>query len=985
MSIPPRLRNAKRRRRRILPAAAAIAAATVVVGTTLTTAPATALGQTNTPHSTVAVSGYDKNQVMTVNGKPFWYNGIQIRADKLQSQLGFVLSDSTNTNPNTVERIFKQAHDAGYTTVNTQVLWNDIQPDTKVSAVQSATIAQDGTTTQADGAADSADGDTATATAFGSAYAGSDPTSNQLGYLQFNLPASVNRADASKIRVYVNSGGNGTREFGSTTAGQTTAGMVFNHNLKVYPVATDAATTATDWQDGDFSYNGKQLIGADGAELPGATELPSWDSIQRAYFYDIDVSAAVKQAITDGRTSVRFVLASSTPDTGFNDANSGQPDATWADAATEKISIVAAGSKKDDSANSAAYLTHRNAAPSLTVSNSQAMNWSTYDTLLGFAAKYKLKLEVLWFGSNTTGATSDSRVPYYVLHNYQMTVRSDGLPLVHKSIGDPTGLYTFLADPADRDLLEKEGSVVKAISDHTATLPDAGTLVGYQLENEPHIGQLSPSSDTGGISGVPYSRSAVSLALRDKWIADGTIAGESGYPTYLLWNYINYLGSQVKASAEPVWTRVNHQQSTNASIVKLNEQKRASSGTSIDFVGMDSYQYDAGGLYNTGHGINRSVDVYEGENLPMVMENGGEGTTVPQQTFATIAGGSIHNVYDACSLDTHNLFDVSTATGTTCDASSTRVYKRTMTWADKLGEVTSTNKLLNKVGYDLATRNSDALAGSTLQFFNPTFDADANTTQVTKGPVTYAIQKYDKYGYSWQSAGFAIERATDEIALGTTDQTTFRLAGLAGKVRSVELGSYDDPSNDATDNTWVKDTDGLYAVDGQDVVVTVPKGDVARVLTTGDDIHPVVVPNETTFEAEASKISSSAPVTRATDDASGTWDKLAATKPGDWVSYKVTASLTGTYDLTTRFRKGPDRGVVQVAVDGKNVGEPRDLYDPQSGTWDPVTVPVQFSSDGVHTVTYTVTGKTPASSGYTIGVDYLKLTQTSSQLAGATD
>ncbi|WIE71604.1 hypothetical protein [Curtobacterium sp. MCJR17_020] len=59
-----------------------------------------------------------------------------------------------------------------------------------------------------------------------------------------------------------------------------------------------------------------------------------------------------------------------------------------------------------------------------------------------------------------------------------------------------------------------------------------------------------------------------------------------------------------------------------------------------------------------------------------------------------------------------------------------------------------------------------------------------------------------------------------------------------------------------------------------------------------------------------------------------------------------------------------------------NVGQPQDLYSAQTGKWASLTVPIHITSDGTHTVSYTVTGKNAASTSYIVGIDYLTLTQT---------
>lgn len=77
--------------------------------------------QGNNPISKVATSGFDKKQVLEVNNQPFFYNGVQIRIDKLRDNYGYNMNDIRNA--------FKQAKSDGFTVVNSQILWSDVQPD----------------------------------------------------------------------------------------------------------------------------------------------------------------------------------------------------------------------------------------------------------------------------------------------------------------------------------------------------------------------------------------------------------------------------------------------------------------------------------------------------------------------------------------------------------------------------------------------------------------------------------------------------------------------------------------------------------------------------------------------------------------------------------------------------------------------------------------------------------------------------------------
>ncbi|WP_277207691.1 DUF4978 domain-containing protein [Isoptericola croceus] len=964
-------------------------------------APATA--EDGRAHSEVALksagSGFDRDQVLQVDGEPYWYSGIQLRADKLLTQIGYRADvpleehDSSDPQKRSLEQIYKQVAEDGYNTVNVQVLWSDLQKDkvTTPEQTQTATI--------------SADGSPADLTTFQTSWVADDATAQQLGYVRFDIPDEVENVDGSKIRLYVNSSDERQREFPQT------GGMYYSHYLNLYGVPSDQNVEDLTWDNaglGDVTYDGTQLEAPDGSVIEPTSVTPKWDRIKRTYFYDLDVTDYVADAHDAGDQSVSFLVASSTP-----------ADRTdKAAVAAETVTFETAASTRDDSDTNSAWL-KQPLRPRMFFSDASLENidWTYYDQLVRYAEKYGLKFEVIWFGSDSTGWASDYRVPFYVFHNYQMTTvdqdpenvlynGSIGTPLFQKKVGEPNSMYTFLGDRADTALMEKEGDMLHAIMEHTATLTDeAGknigdTLIGVQTQNEPYNGTLNGTpikwpDNNDGLATDSMSRSPISLAQRDLWRTEGDadhggylVTSDSEFRKYQTWYYNDYLGKRVKESSLPVWARVNHQQNSPTYMVDINEAMRANPevGTNVDFVGIDTYNVSVERMYNIGNG-RHPFNIAKGENIPVVMEDGMNNTDAAEKKFATVAGGALHNGYNACSFDGDGLYDSFNpvdACGRTdrpADARTGSGTPGTMTFAQKIERVALVNTLYNKVGYDLATRNTDAVGGSTLKFFDPKgLSPDGETVEqsIRSVGISYAVVN-DPHGFDTSSRGFAIERAANEIALGTTEETTFRLAGLANHVASVELGTYDADATDGdvttgnarTDNTWTKLGDAETSTEGDDLVVTIPAGDVARVLTNGD-IPPALA--EYRFEAESSSPTANQPIEKWDDGASGgAWNKLPATGAGDYIEYTIDVPEAGTYDLHTVYRTGSLRGIAQVSVDGEDVGEPYDLYDETA--WFPTVTAgtITVTEPGPVTVRYTVTGKNPESSGYGLGVDVITL------------
>jgi len=93
-----------------------------------------------------------------------------------------------------------------------------------------------------------------------------------------------------------------------------------------------------------------------------------------------------------------------------------------------------------------------------------------------------------------------------------------------------------------------------------------------------------------------------------------------------------------------------------------------------------------------------------------------------------------------------------------------------------------------------------------------------------------------------------------------------------------------------------------------------------------------------------------------------------AKTPGEWFSFEREIRLLDRYQVGSWFTMGPDRGVVQLYVDGKSVGEPVDLYAP-------IVVPNKLFvlgrpvlRAGSARLEIRVIGKNPKSEGYVVGL-----------------
>jgi Legume lectin domain/Chitobiase/beta-hexosaminidase C-terminal domain len=131
---------------------------------------------------------------------------------------------------------------------------------------------------------------------------------------------------------------------------------------------------------------------------------------------------------------------------------------------------------------------------------------------------------------------------------------------------------------------------------------------------------------------------------------------------------------------------------------------------------------------------------------------------------------------------------------------------------------------------------------------------------------------------------------------------------------------------------------------------------------------------------EATKL----PVTGSPNTRVFTWgglpDKSAViadgTKVGAFLSFTVNVAQPGTYDIRFGSKQYVTRAMVQLSVNGTNVGAPIDEYSSNgAGVFQELDAgTLTFGAAGNYTFKLTAVSKNAASSGYTVETDYFKLT-----------
>jgi hypothetical protein len=110
-----------------------------------------------------------------------------------------------------------------------------------------------------------------------------------------------------------------------------------------------------------------------------------------------------------------------------------------------------------------------------------------------------------------------------------------------------------------------------------------------------------------------------------------------------------------------------------------------------------------------------------------------------------------------------------------------------------------------------------------------------------------------------------------------------------------------------------------------------------------------------------------------------------ATSVGQSVAYNVPVPKYGSYDVYVGVQTKPNKGVFRLAIDGveqgyDDGGSPVYAWNEYAVTagYEEVFVGNVFSDNmGNHAFTFTVAGRNPNSSGYTLAFDYVRLQEVS--------
>lgn len=758
-----------------------------------------------TPVSWMEYDEYDKPVLMTDEdgngeGTPFFFNGVQIRDDKIRDRYHYSDED--------MGKIYQQAADDGFTMANSQILWSMIQPDQNKDSISGTYIKSGSNSDTSYGDFSSKDDTPKSPDDVEKVSVFYDPVNqenNAVTYLQYDFSDIEGDSEegyaATKIRLYV--------------SGLTGAADICG--LHVYGIKNDSwdATTMT-WNTAPVKLNADgTLTGDEGTDFVDIGSTEHYDPVNASGYYDIDVTDFVNTCYKENGKKASFLIAADpAEDEAGNEVTSGvditlDNDNNW----------VYFPDKEGQEDKVGAYADYTYPfAPILTISRTTFYDYTWVDKVVDWADAADLKLEFLWFGTDTTKISADGRLPYYVIRNYQKSFRDAANP--DAIVGEKTPddkkypgtyrsewLWWFLMCKNDSNLQEKEYNALKSLYDHIAEdsqVRGKRVVFGCDISNESATTIRSGS----GRCQCDY--------CNDIWQNGDGIISTQKYKSQGIFNYDSYwrwtqnLGKAVKDSKYPVWTRIN-QHTNRSDYVYRNENAKANGDvTYVDFVGYDPYisSVDEALRYGTGLYPDTKYDQYNyGNNLPMVMETSGTQKKSDFLNIATIAGGSTYNIYNMLARDGNDLYINRT------DDDGNDYYVNANS---NIENIRQTNHWLNTMWNALATMQPENAGGSKLIFFNEWANGKADIDKYVGGiNVNYSTDA--------QGVGIAVEESDTSFVLASKHAATFTLRQLGPySVTGLELGYFD------VNNQWVKTGDKEYAAEGNDILIQMGDYETAR-------------------------------------------------------------------------------------------------------------------------------------------------------------
>jgi hypothetical protein len=249
-----------------------------------------------------------------------------------------------------------------------------------------------------------------------------------------------------------------------------------------------------------------------------------------------------------------------------------------------------------------------------------------------------------------------------------------------------------------------------------------------------------------------------------------------------------------------------------------------------------------------------------------------------------------------------------------------------------------------------------------------------------KFPSTYGTGSEDYFGYAWCCpALFQNAYHNQTISEGNAGNVSVNRWHITDNIpfqRSFEgmiekYGPKDTPTKYAATAFW-------YLAPGQTdpYVAAVPVED----RTAYYRMRPILrVPGAIEAEkAEVLEVTGGEAVTQQMYEWGDLWSGeeqiwWAWPKPGDKLVLAILIESPGEYHVKAQLTKAGDYAIVQPYMDGRKLGEPIDLYNPNVVPTGTISLGTMELSAGRHRFTLEIVGANPASAAHVVGIDFIIL------------
>jgi hypothetical protein len=248
-----------------------------------------------------------------------------------------------------------------------------------------------------------------------------------------------------------------------------------------------------------------------------------------------------------------------------------------------------------------------------------------------------------------------------------------------------------------------------------------------------------------------------------------------------------------------------------------------------------------------------------------------------------------------------------------------------------------------------------------------------------KFPSTFGTGSEDYFGYAWSSAGHFSRPYHNQILNenneGHFDDNRFHISDSVPFETSFE-GDIEKYFGNERSTLYAAEVFWYLSAGGTDPYPPLPvtdrigywpKLDIYREpgVIEGEVLWPVPVPPGGVHTLDTYALGKGW-----SNDAQLWWG---ADQIGETMSLNLPVQKAGKYRLIAHYTMGPTYGIIQMNMNGTDVGSPTDLYAPAMKTMDPVDLGLVTLSDGKPVMKFTVMGKNAASTGTMFGLDYIKL------------